>query len=47
MVVPMVGSSDRSSLSGVVSIGSIHGVAASSATLKARSTVTRSRHAYR
>ena len=34
----MVGSSSRSSLSGVVIVGSIRGVAASSATLNARST---------
>ena len=34
----MVGSSEWSDLSGVVNVGSIHGVAASSATLNARST---------
>ena len=38
MVSPMVGSSDRSNLSGIVNVGSIRGVAASSATLNARST---------
>ena len=38
MVSLTVGSSDRSSLSGVANVGSIRGVAASSATLNARST---------
>ena len=38
MALLMVGSSGWFGLSGVVGIGSIHGVAASSATLNARST---------
>ena len=40
MVFPFIvtGSSGRSGLSGVVGVGSIHGVAVSSATLRARST---------
>ena len=38
MTVLMLGSSERSSLSGVVDVGSVRGVAASSAALNARST---------
>ena len=38
MVIPMSGSSEWSNLFDVVGVGSIHGVAASSATLNARST---------
>ena len=38
MVFSIVGSSDWSNLSGVVNVGSIRGVAASSATFSARST---------